>query len=188
MQNYSKSQSALAFQALLRLRNCIKSHLLPHGSETALALEHLPSMAWKKQHWPAMDKSTCCAWIVTIQALSLSRAVTLSSFTKVLPRWQTHSDHLLLCTCWLKACAGTGVWPWLGQWLLSCTCFLKHTSWETAAWAEHANPLLSLLSKDPPESPQAVDTWEDTCSRALPGKWGIAGHSEIPVEKKPDKK
>lgn len=118
----------------------------------ALALEHLPSMAWKKQHWPEMDTSTHCTWIVPIQVLPLARAVTLSlsSFMEALPRWQTQWAHLLLCTCWFKVFTSTGVWPWLRQWLPSFTFFLKHSSWETAAWAEHADPLLSLLSKSSP--------------------------------------
>lgn len=76
-----------------------------------------------------------------------SNSHSLSSFTKVLPRWKNLSAHLLLCTCWLKAFTSTGVWWWLRQWLLS---FLKHSRWETAARAEQDGPVPSLLSKRPP--------------------------------------
>lgn len=150
MQSYSKSQPALVFQALLGHRNCIRSHLLSYGSEIALALEHLPSMAWKKQHWPAMDKSTCCTWIVTIQVLSLARAATLTVSVPSQRYCPDDEPSQIICCFALADFKPLQVWPWPRQWLLSCTCFLKHTGREALTQAEHTDPLLSLHYKRSP--------------------------------------
>lgn len=119
-------------------RNCIGS-----GALTQLGLKEATLAGDGQKHMLHMD----CDYSSPFTCKN-SDSHSLSSLSKVLPRWQTQSDHLLLCTCWLQVFTSAGVWPRLRQWLLSC--FLKNTSWETAAQAVHTDTLLSLHSKRSP--------------------------------------
>lgn len=154
MQNYSKSHSAseslpsspqaqkLHQEPLIAtwFRDCIGSRALTqYGSKEATLTRD------GQKH--ALHKDCDYSSLFTCKS---SKSHGLSSFTKVLPRWQTQSAHLLLCSCWLEAFTSfTGGWPWLRQWLLSCTCFFKHTSWETTAYQPIALPPLQKISHSP---------------------------------------